>query len=289
MTETKIFLQTPVNPVLDRWVNIFFSLSIIVVFTVYSGAITHQQILIGLLLAFLLTFTAFLINWLTIDGAVSATIFGMIAYGLGGTLGAGLVLAFFISGSILSKDQVSEEGFLEKKFRRDGKQVWANGFWFCLGILIWFFTKQPEFLVAASASLAATTSDTWATEIGYRRFKSQTRLITSWKKVEPGTDGGISFYGTLGGILGAAFIGILYWLLAENGNLFEAITISALGFLGCLTDSYIGARYQYQQIELFGFRLFGIDKLYVSNNMVNWISAGIATIISFIIILITGI
>lgn len=160
MIETKIFLQTPVNPVLDRWVNIFFSLSIIVVFTVYSGAITHQQILIGLLLAFLLTFTAFLINWLTIDGAVSATIFGMIAYGLGGTLGAGLVLAFFISGSILSKDQVSEEGFLEKKFRRDGKQVWANGFWFCLGILIWFFTKQSEFLVAASASLAATTSDT---------------------------------------------------------------------------------------------------------------------------------
>lgn len=274
---------------LDRWVNIFFSLSIIVVFIVFSGAATHKQILIGLSLSFLLTFTAFLINWLTIDGAVSATIFGTIAYGLGGFLGAGLVLAFFISGSILSKNQMSEEGFLEKKFRRDGKQVWANGFWFCLGLVIWFLTGQTEYLVAASASLAATTSDTWATEIGYRRLRSKTRLITTWKKVEPGTDGGVSFYGTLGGLLGAVFIGFTYWFLSGEGKMGEVVIISSLGFLGCLVDSYIGARYQYQQIELFGFQLFGIKKLFVSNNMVNWISAGIAAIISYFIILITGI
>lgn len=289
MTETKIQLQAPVDPVLDRWVNIFFSLSIIIVFIVFSGAATHKQILMGLSLSFLLTFTAFLINWLTIDGAVSATIFGTIAYGLGGILGAGLVLAFFISGSVLSKDQVSEEGFLQKKFRRDGKQVWANGFWFCLSLVIWFLTEQSEYLVAASASLAATTSDTWATEIGYRRFRSQTRLITTWKKVEPGTDGGISIYGTFGGLLGSVFIGAVYWMLREEGKMAEVLIISCLGFLGCLVDSYIGARYQYQQIELFGFRLFGIEKFYVSNNIVNWISAGIAAIISFFIILITGI
>jgi uncharacterized protein (TIGR00297 family) len=289
MTETKIRLQAAVDLVLDRWVNIFFSLSIIVVFIVFSGAATHKLILIGLSLSFLLTFTAFLINWLTIDGAVSATIFGTIAYGLGGSLGAGLVLAFFISGSILSKDQVSEEGFLEKKFRRDGKQVWANGFWFCLSLVIWFLTDQSEYLVAASASLAATTSDTWATEIGYRRFRSKTRLITTWKKVEPGTDGGISFYGTFGGLIGAIFIGAMYWMLSDEGKLAEVAIISSLGFLGCLVDSYIGARYQYQQIELFGFRLFGIEKFYISNNIVNWISAGIAAIISFFIILITGI
>ncbi|MDZ7805664.1 MAG: DUF92 domain-containing protein [Gracilimonas sp.] len=274
---------------LDRWVNIFFSLSIIVVFIVFSGAVTHKQILVGLLLSFLFTFTAFLINWLTIDGAVSATIFGTIAYGLGGFLGAGLVLAFFISGSILSKDQVSEEGFLQKKFRRDSKQVWANGFWFCLGLVIWFLSGQSMYLVAASASLAATTSDTWATEIGYRRFRSKTRLITNWEKVEPGTDGAVSFHGTIGGLLGAAFIGLMYWLLSEDGNLLEVTIISSLGFLGCLVDSYIGARYQYQQIDFFGFQIFGIEKFYVSNNIVNWISAGIAAILSFIIILIIGI
>ena len=289
MTGTKIRLQVPVDLVLDRWVNIFFSLSIIVLFIVFSGAETHNQILIGLTLSFLLTFTAFLINWLTIDGAVSATIFGTIAYGLGDLLWAGLVLAFFISGSVLSKDQVSEEGFLEKKFRRDGKQVWANGFWFCLSLVVWFLTEQSEFLVAAAASIAATTSDTWATEIGFRRFKSNTRLITSWKKVEPGTDGGISFYGTLGGLVGAVFIGSVYWLFSSEGKIAEILIISLTGFLGCLVDSYIGARYQHQQIDLFGFQILGIENFYVSNNIVNWISAGIAAIISFFIILIIGI
>ncbi|HKK25520.1 MAG TPA: DUF92 domain-containing protein [Gracilimonas sp.] len=289
MTGTKIRFQVPVDLVLDRWVNIFFSLSIIVLFIVFSGAETHNQILVGLTLSFVLTFTAFLINWLTIDGAVSATIFGTIAYGLGDLLGAGLVLAFFISGSVLSKDQVSEEGFLEKKFRRDGKQVWANGFWFCLSLVVWFLTEQSEFLVAAAASIAATTSDTWATEIGFRRFKSNTRLITSWKKVDPGTDGGISFYGTLSGLVGAVFIGSVYWLLSSEGKIAEILIISLTGFLGCLVDSYIGARYQYQQIDLFGFQILGIEKFYVSNNIVNWISAGIAAIISFFIILIIGI
>ncbi|MFP8489028.1 DUF92 domain-containing protein [Gracilimonas sp. Q87] len=289
MIETKIRQQTPVDLVLDRWVNIFFSLSIIVIFIVFSGAATHRQILIGFFLSFLLAFTAFLINWLTIDGTASATIFGTISYGLGGFLGAGVVLAFFISGSILSKDQVTEEGAHQKKFRRDGKQVWANGFWFCLGLVLWFLFEQSAFLVAASASLAATTSDTWATEIGYRRFRSKTRLITNWKKVEPGTDGAISFYGTFGALLGAVFIGLVYWLLNGKANLPEVIIISSLGFLGCLVDSYIGARYQYQQIDLFGFPLFGIEKFYVSNNVVNWLSAGIAAIISFLIIIITGI
>lgn len=276
---------------LDRWLNIFFSLALVFVFILFGNSQDHSQILIGICLAVVCASIAFIFNWLTIDGAFSASIFGSYAYGLGGMTGAVVILAFFISGSIISKDFISKEGFLEKKFRRDGTQVWANGFWFALWILIWHLTEIDAFLIAAITAVAASAADTWATEIGSNRMKGKTRLITSGKKVPPGTDGGISFYGTLAAIGGSLFIVGLFWLLYTEIHFLKIVMIAAIGFSGCVVDSYIGARFQNQSLPGLSkiARLIGRQGLYVSNNFVNWISAGIASIISLILILIIGV
>lgn len=274
---------------LDRWVNIFFSLALVFVFILFGDSQQHNQILIGIFLAALLSVAAFILNWLTIDGASSATIFGGFAYGLGGLPGAAVVLAFFISGSVLSKDLISREGFLEKKFRRNGKQVWSNGFWFVLWILIWFLTDVDAFLIGAVTSIATAASDTWATEIGENRLKAKARLITTREKVKPGTDGGISFYGTLAALAGAAFVAAVFWLFATDTMLSTILIIAVTGFFGSIIDSYIGARFQNQAYTLRGLSSIGLENVYVGNNFVNWISAGFASVISLILILIIGV
>lgn len=274
---------------LDRWVNIFFSLALVFVFILFGDSQQHNQILLGLFLAALLSVTAFILNWLTIDGASSATIFGGFAYGLGGMAGAAVVLAFFISGSVLSKDLISREGFLEKKFRRDGKQVWSNGFWFALWILIWFLTGLDAFLIGAITSIATAASDTWSTEIGANRLKGKTRLITTGEKVPPGTDGGISFFGTVAALCGAAFVAAVFWVFVNESTLLTILIIAVTGFFGSLIDSYIGARFQNADYKIPGLSLIGLENMYVSNNFVNWISAGLASVISLILILIIGV
>lgn len=289
MTGTKKPKRFQADIVLDRWVNISFTLALVFIFILYGNAQDHQRILIGVGLATVVCIIAFIINWLTIDGAISASIFGSIAYGLGGFTGAAVVLGFFISGSVISDRYISKEGFLEKSFRRDGKQVWSNGFWFALWVIIGFLSGVHAFTVAAITAISVSTSDTWATEIGDKRLKRKARLITNWKKVEPGTDGGISFWGTVAALFGAAFIALLYWFFSPVSGLATVLVIATIGFLGCMMDSYLGAQFQNRNYKFSFNTLNGKENAYVSNNFVNWTSAGAASLISLILILIIGV
>ncbi|MDR9419634.1 DUF92 domain-containing protein [Gracilimonas sp.] len=273
---------------LDRWINIFFSLVLILIFILLGDAADHRQILLAFFLAVLISNISFIFNWLSIDGAFAAAILGIITFGLGGLSAAIVLLAFFISGSVLSKNPVPQQGVLEQKFRREGKQVWANGFWFALWIVIWYLTNSEIFMVGAVTVIATATSDTWATEIGHREEEHKTRLITTGKEVEPGTHGGVSFFGTMAGIIGSLFIGLLFWGVNSAYGFTSFVIISIIGFLGCLVDSYIGARYQNKQYETSLFSFIGKKKFYIRNNFVNWLSTGIASFISIILTLITG-
>jgi uncharacterized membrane protein len=107
--------------------------------------------------------------------------------------------------------------------------------------------------------------------------------------VSPGLSGGISFMGTLSGLLGAGFIGLLsIWM--ESYSWENAFFISLFGFLGMLLDSFIGelfqAKYQNhdgsysdQGIELVkGIRGF-------TNDTTNWVSNAITVILSAILVI----
>lgn len=274
---------------IDRWVNIFLVLTLVFVFILVGQATDHNRIFLACGVAILLSVLAFILNWLTIDGMVSAMIFGTISYGLGGITGAAVVLTFFISGSLFSKNLNMADGYLQNKFRRDGKQVWSNGFWFAFWIIAWFLFKFDGLLVAAVVSIATATADTWATEIGAHRIKAPARLITTGEKVPPGTDGGVSFYGTLAAFGGATLIALIF-LLFELKSALPTISIILLtGFAGSFIDSYLGARFQSKQINHAGLAIIGLEKLYVSNNFVNWLSGGLASLIGLALILIIGI
>jgi uncharacterized protein (TIGR00297 family) len=100
--------------------------------------------------------------------------------------------------------------------------------------------------VGFAASLASVNADTWATELGVLN-PTLPRLITDLqKRVEKGTSGGVSLWGTFASLLGASIIALLAVLLspteALNTNYFLLIT--AAGVAGSLFDSLLGATVQ---------------------------------------------
>ena len=61
--------------------------------------------------------------------------------------------------------------------------------------------------VLALAALAEAAGDTSSSEIGMA-FPGKTLLVTNFKSVPPGTDGGISLFGTIAALLGAASVAV---------------------------------------------------------------------------------
>jgi uncharacterized protein (TIGR00297 family) len=165
------------------------------------------------------------VRWLTTAGAAAAlTVGGATVWGVGWR-GFGLLLAFFISGSLLTRGGG----------RRNARQVFANGGVAAASALL---GAWPAF----AGALAAAAADTWATEIG--AFSHTTpRLITSGAPVARGANGGITPLGTAGGVLGAAVMGGLTWVLGPH-DLRLAGVVAIAGVAGMLVDSLLGATAQ---------------------------------------------
>lgn len=183
---------------------------------------------------------------------------------------------------------ISEESLLDKKFRRDGMQVWSNGFWFTLWIIIWFITKEKAFLIAGVASMASSTADTWASEIGAHYTKGTTWLVNNFEKVKPGTDGAISVLGTMASLLGAMFIAVIFWLVDGEITLITGLVVIIAGLSGSMVDSWIGATLQGIELKAWLRKIFAERISYVDNNMVNWMASGSASLIALLTILIIG-
>ena len=171
-------------------------------------------------------------SWLTADGLAAALVVGgTITVGLGWR-GAVLLVAFFVSGSVLTQLAGDPP---EGSAARNARQVAANGGAAAAAALL------GSWPVAAGA-LAAATADTWATEIG-AFSKSPPRLITTGALVPRGASGGITVLGTVGGITGAAAMAAVASLLWPRG-LAPGLAVAAAGVVGMLADSVLGATVQ---------------------------------------------
>jgi len=215
------------------------------------------QFLLGFLAAVLIAVAAYRAHSLSKSGALGALLEGTIIFGLGGWQWAILLLAFFISSSVLTRLFSRKKAALNEKFDKGGvrdiSQVLANGGIASLFAGLHFFLPTASWTwMAFAASLAAVNADTWATELGVLN-PTEPRLITRLREqVERGTSGGISIYGTLAAAAGAAFIALLTALLGKSvlpSNSLPApllcfIFITLAGLLGALFDSLLGATVQ---------------------------------------------
>jgi uncharacterized protein (TIGR00297 family) len=206
-----------------------------------------MQILYGFILASIVAYVAHRAHSLNKSGALAATLVGTIIFGLGGWQWAVLLLLFFITSSALSRGFKSRKQGLNEKFskghERDAGQVFGNGGLATFFVLVHAF--YPESMigwVGFAAALAAVNADTWATELGVLN-PTPPRMITDVRKrVEKGTSGGVSLFGTLASLLGAAVIALPAAWFTGNWSLFPLITFA--GLAGSLFDSLLGATVQ---------------------------------------------
>jgi uncharacterized protein (TIGR00297 family) len=100
----------------------------------------------------------------------------------------------------------------------------------------------PGWPALALAALAEAAGDTSSSEIGMA-FPGKTLLVTNFKSVPAGTDGGISLFGTIAALLGAASVGVAAvatGLVPVN----QLATIILAGFFGIVIDSLLGAIFE---------------------------------------------
>ena len=271
---------------IDRITNIFLLFLLILGFVAVADAEVQQRILWAIVAGGVFGALSFFLNWLTLDGSTSAWLLGVITFGIAGIEGAAILLFFFISSSLLSKNSRSLDDVRELKFRRTGAQVWANGFWFGFFTLLGLLVDLELFKVAAYSSLAFATSDTWASEIGGNRIKGTTWSINGFQKVPPGTDGAISIAGTFAAVGGALSIGVLVGVLLPTNSLVMGTLVASTGLVATFMDSWLGAHFQDQYLVNSTNRFFSSQFLYVGNNTVNWLSAGLASLLTIVIYLI---
>lgn len=271
---------------MDKFVNYLFSLILLVLFVLLATGEEQLRIFIAVLAAILICILAFLFRWLTLDGAKAAIVLGAFTYGLGGLNASLILILFFVTGSWLSKLNNYKVRRIDYNnvydTRRDGLQVWANGFWFSLFLVLHFIFHSDIWFVAAIASLATATSDTWATEVGILTNTGKTVLITNFQPVIAGVDGGISITGTVAAMMGSTLIAAVYMAFSPNHNISEFILLAVSGFSGCLFDSYLGAIFQYNHKSI---RLpWGKNNsVSVGNNFVNWAAIGFGAILMILL------
>ena len=259
-------------------VNYYFIYALVFLFVLVANPEQHYQIILACGYSALFCIVAYIIGWLTLDGTKSAWILGWIAFGLGQLPVAAVLAAFFVSSSLLSKQPDASV----VSVRRNARQVWANGFWLVLFVMIWFASDNPIWLYAGIASMATATADTWATEIGGHRFQGTTYLIYGLKKTNPGTDGGISVAGTLASLAGSALIAATCLFVLPESSLLDFFFIAIAGFLGSLADSLLGATKQGKHLELPPV-MGNIMECNIDNDFVNWAATGTGAL-SFLIL-----
>jgi uncharacterized protein (TIGR00297 family) len=184
---------------------------------------------------------------LTLPGAVAAAVIGALCI-LAGWGWAALLILYFVVAVAFSKlgaDAKSRRtgSVVAKSGGRDAMQVLANGGAFALAAFVAAHsTTTTAILLAAAAAgaLAASASDTLATEIG-TLVGGEPRSITHWRTVPAGTSGGVTVAGSLAMVGGALLIAIA----ALGMRLTPHVTAVALGGIaGALADSLLGALVQ---------------------------------------------
>jgi uncharacterized protein (TIGR00297 family) len=169
-------------------------------------------------------------RWLSPSGTLAALLVGTAVLAGSGWAGLGLLFVFFLSSSWLTPGGG----------RRTAAQVAANGGAAAAAALM--SRLDPLWITAFAGALAAAAADTWSTEIG-GRSRTPPRLITSGRRVEAGTSGGVTWLGSAGGASGAAVVAAAAVLLGLT-SLRAAPAVTAAGIMGGIADSVLGATLQ---------------------------------------------
>lgn len=216
--------------------------------------ITLTSLLVVLVLCIVLSALSFYFGLLTKSGSIASFFVGLAIGVLGAPSWLILLILFALLGFIVTKFRMGlkqELGVQEgKKGERTYRNVIANSLVPLLAAIGAFILGDEYYTlmaVAYIASISVAAADTVASEVG--SLSPKVYMITTGKKVKAGIDGGISIEGTIaciaGGII-AAYMGCSLIFSELWGITF--LILGAIGIIGCMIDSLIGATLERRSI-----------------------------------------
>ncbi len=198
-----------------------------------------------------LALTFLVAGWVDRSGAFAGFITGWLTLFSGGWWAFYLLFGFFLLGNIatkLGKSSKEARGIAEKSGRSAGNVLAKSLPQTVAFLLAYLATPQTFmgrlFLLAGFIGYVTATMDTVSSEIG-KWLGKRTFLWWRLKKVPPGTEGGMSLEGTLGGLIGAG-------LLLYTGHLLSPVPyttqtlwlILGTALIANLLESLMGAYLQ---------------------------------------------
>ncbi len=178
------------------------------------------------------------------SGAIAGALIGIVIYCGGGRGAWTLLFATFLAASITSRLGLTRKALLGIAEERGGRRGAGNAMANCgvaamAAIAAMTTPYSSAALLALVAALTAGGSDTVASEIG-KAWGRSTFLVTTFRRVRPGTPGGMSIEGTAAGLLAAfalAAIGVALGLIPASA--IPAVVAGAAA--GALVESALGA------------------------------------------------
>jgi len=236
-------------------------------------AVIDPNLQLGMAAAVTLFFAivGYISRGVTLSGALAGAIVSFALYGGAGPGAfAVLVMVFGVTwfATRLGYRRKLVLGTAEKEAGRAAWQVLANlAVAGACAAAYGLLAHKDTLLLAMAAALCEAVADTVSSELG--QVASQTaRLITNWQQVAAGTDGGVTWVGTLAGAIASSLIAagcLAVGLIAPRG----VAVAAAAGTIGMLADSYMGALLERQGV--------------LNNDAVNFLGTVTAAALAFLL------
>jgi uncharacterized protein (TIGR00297 family) len=214
-------------------------------------------------------FLLFKFNILTRRGSFIAFLLGFYLACIKGWPWLMPVLLFFLSSAAFTKLHHAIRGSGKKTSGRNAWQVTANIVWAVLSSALFLITQNEIFILFFIAFVAAVTADTWASEIG-PIFNKECFSLSKMKWVPAGTNGGISFVGSLAALAGATTISSISYYGFTGFWHWDVITmLSISAFMACFVDSLLGAFVEEKMLKMNYFKKPKTRETITPNDLIN--------------------
>jgi uncharacterized protein (TIGR00297 family) len=201
-----------------------------------------QMVVAAVIIGFTFGYFAFRAKTADLTGLFSAALVGIILLVFADARWFIIMLAFFILGSAATKYKYEYKRRIGVEQGQSGargyRNVFANGIVAAAAAVLFGVFQQPVFIVMYVGCVATAAADTLASEIGVTGGIPY--LITNFKRVPIGTNGGVTLTGEGVALLGGFVVSLVAFLLGviTPGML---VICTLAGFAGTNIDSLVGA------------------------------------------------
>ena len=204
-----------------------------------------SQVLISLPVTVAFAALAYALGMVSAGGVLGGIVVGAPIYACLGPPGFTVLVLFVVGGSALTRLGYGRKhragNAQERGGRRGARNALANAGVPVLCAVLYASGVSDAFSVAYVAAVGAALADTAESEVGQLSRRAP-RLLTSLRKVPPGTDGAVSPAGTLAGVAAATLAAALGWSLGLVAGPAGALLVALAAFAGTVADSLVGAR-----------------------------------------------